>query len=88
MWGIAYYFCFVFRLVWANKSYTKIVDMLHNNWCIIKLVLTVDSGENDVIPVKTNYVSCKKYCDHSDIASLYLNSHNFISFASFCLLFY
>ena len=30
--------------------------MLHNNWCIIKLVLTVDSGENDVIPVKTNYV--------------------------------
>ena len=62
--------------------------MLHNNWCIIKLVLTVDSGENDVIPVKTNYISCKKYCDHSDIASLYLNSHNFISFASFCLLFY
>ena len=28
-------------------------------------MLTVDSGENDVIPVKTNYVSCKKYCDHS-----------------------
>ena len=48
----------------------------------------VDSSENDVLPVKTNYISCKKYCDHSDIASLYLNSHNFISFASFCLLFY
>ena len=48
----------------------------------------VDSGENDVTPIKTNYVSYKKYCDHSNIASLYLDSHNFISSASFCLLLY
>ena len=51
---------FVFLLVWANESYTKVVDMIYNNWCIIKIVLMLDSGENDVTQIKTNYVSCKK----------------------------